>query len=277
MGVRPGQKGHHLNRLTGIETFFFDLDGCIWFGDELAAGAPELVSSLRNSGRRVAFVSNITSATTLDVAQKLERLGIPAAESDVLTPFAILRKHPLLAGSGKVFLLGNALMHRAVADLGVQLTGGPEEADVVVVSRDPELTYGQLAEAARALDAGAKLLALNLDARVPVEGGVYLPGNGAIVAALTTATGVEAEALGKPSRFFFEQALERFGAERQATAMVGDNLDSDIAGGNAAGLLTIHVGGALFSNEEVPPVPDYSVADLQELAELLTESAAVST
>lgn len=269
MGVSPGQKGHHLSRLQRLETFFFDLDGCIWFGDRLAGNAAELVSQLRAEGRNVAFVSNVTSTTADLVAERLTAMGIPTLESQVMTPFTILRQHPLLQGDPNVFLLGNRIIRDALRRAGLQLTDDPAEAQVVVVSRDTDLTYHHLAEACQALYQGASLLALNLDARVPVEGGVYLPGNGSIVAALTTATGVKAEAIGKPSGFFFDRALERFGARRETTAMVGDNLDSDIAGGLAAGLLTVQVGLDKFSQLDEPAVPDYQVADLYELQKLL--------
>lgn len=255
--------------LNQLETLFFDLDGCIWVGDALAPNAAHLVASLREAGKRVAFVSNVTSTTAVLVAERLTGLGIPATEADVMTPFTILPHHPLLQAGARVHLLGNETIRSAIAAWGLELTERPDEADVVVVSRDPSMTYGQLANACRAIYAGAKLIALNLDARVPVGPDDYVPGNGAIVAALTTATGVTAEAIGKPSPFFFEEALAYFGAERGSTAMVGDNLDSDIAGGVAAGLLTIQVGGDSFSQLREPPVPDHRVSDLFELERLL--------
>lgn len=276
MGLGTGPESDNVKRLQGVETFFFDLDGCIWFGDELAPNAPELVQSLRHAGRRVAFVSNITGATAAHVAAKLTRLGIPATEADTMTPFSILTQHPYLQNDPAVFLIGNDAMRNACHDVGVRLTEVPASADVVVVSRDPELTYADLAAACLALQGGAPMLALNLDSRVPVGNGVYLPGNGAIVAALTTATGATVEAIGKPSAYFFDRALERFGAERSTTAMVGDNLDSDIAGGVTAGLLTVQVGDSDFSLAATPPVPHLKVRDLHDLQNMLDLVLAIS-
>ncbi len=273
MGFGAGQEGDNVTRLKGLQTIFFDLDGCIWFGDRLADNADHLVRQLRDAGLNVAFVSNVTSTTASLVAERLTYMGIPAIESQVMTPFTILRQHPLLQGNPAVYLLGNRIIRDALHKAGLMLTDDPAAAEVVVVSRDTDLTYSHLAEACQALYQGASLLALNLDARVPVEGGVYLPGNGSIVAALTTATGVKAEAIGKPSGFFFDRALERFGADRQTTAMVGDNLDSDIQGGRDAGLLTVQVGLDGFSQLEEPAVPDYRVRDLFELEALFKAAA----
>jgi HAD superfamily hydrolase (TIGR01450 family) len=284
MGLGLCKKGNYLNNavpaaqiqaptwnLVAAETFFFDLDGCIWFGDELAPGAAELVAGLRQAGRRVCFVTNITGTTAALVAEKLSSMGIPAAEADVQTPFSILPLHRLVSERSPAFVLGNDIIRAAILDAGIAITDDPAQAQLVIVSRDTALDYTDLAEASQALYGGAALLALNLDARVPIRSGVYMPGNGAIVAALTTATGVQAEAIGKPARFFFEQALLRFGAQRSSTVMIGDNLDSDIAGGTAAGLVTVQVGGDTFSQLENPPVPSFKVADLLELRHLLLD------
>lgn len=255
--------------LAAMETYFFDLDGCIWFGDDLALGAVELVQALRDRGRHVCFVSNVTGTTAELVAEKLTRLGIPTVEADVQTPFSILPLHPLVRTLQPAFVIGNQVIRDAIEDAGIAITDDPERARLVIVSRDTDLTYLDLVNASRPLYAGAPLLALNLDARVPIADGVYVPGNGAIVAALTTATGARMEAIGKPAAFFFDQALQRFNAQRGSTVMIGDTIDSDIAGGAAAGLLTVHVGPNDHSLEACPAVPDIRVADLRELLRLL--------
>lgn len=255
--------------LARIRTVFFDLDGVLWFGTELAPHAAELVRTLRDTGRQVCFVSNVTSSTAAMVAERLESLGIAARAEEVQTPFSILADHPLLADDPPIFLLGNAAIRRVLVDAGFNLTDDPEVSRLVIVSRDTGMCYADLAAAAQALYSGATLLAMNLDMRVPMDGGQLVPGNGAIVAALTAATGVRPAAVGKPDPFYFERALARFGAAPETTVMVGDNLDSDIAGGNRAGLVTVQVGGDGYTLLDEPPVPDYRVADLFELERLL--------
>lgn len=255
--------------LLAMETFFFDLDGCIWFGDELAPGAAELVQALRGVGRHVCFVSNVTGTTAELVAEKLTGLGIPTVEADVQTPFSILALHPLVRTHRPAFVIGNQVIKAAIEETGIAMTDDPERAQLVIVSRDTDLTYLDLVNASQPLYRGAPLLALNLDARVPIADGVYVPGNGAIVAALITATGARMEAIGKPAAFFFDQALERFSAQRDSTVIIGDTIDSDIAGGEAAGLLTVHVGPNDHSLAARPAVPDIRVADLLELRRLL--------
>ena len=251
-----------------IAAVMLDLDGCVWFGPELAPRAAEVVAELRGAGLGVGFLTNISSGTASTIADKLTSLGIPARSEDVLMPIDVLAGHPLLATDPLVYVLGRDEVARAVAEVA-RTTKDEDVADLVVVGRDPDLHYPDLAAAAHVLDRGGRLLALNLDTRVPIEGGRVVPGNGAIAAALTAATGVVAESVGKPSRYFFDVALERFGFDRRTTLMVGDTLDSDIAGGAAAGLVTVQVGGSRFSARDPLPVPDYSLGGLADLPALL--------
>lgn len=251
-----------------VAAVMLDLDGCVWFGHELAPRAAEVVVELREAGLGVGFLTNISSGTTVTVADKLNRLGIPAHHTDVLMPIEALAGHPLMATNPVVYVLGRQEVATAVAGVAATTTDA-DVADLVVVGRDPDLTYDDLAAALHVLNRGGRLLALNLDTRVPIEGGRMVPGNGAIAAALTAASGVAAESVGKPSQYFFSAALGRFGFDRATTMMVGDTLDSDIAGGAASGLLTVQVGRSDFTASAPPPVPDVSIDELADLPDLL--------
>lgn len=243
-----------------IETLFLDLDGCVWFGGVLAEGASEAIARLRERGKRILFVTNVSNATRRGIAAKLSALGVPATGDDVQAPLELLPQHDYLSGEDvTVFALCAAGVSDAIRELGIAVTEEPASADVVVVGRNPKMTYQDLAAATQALCSGARMLALNVDSRVPMEGGVIVPGTGAIVAALHEATGVEAEVIGKPSRFFFDSALRHFGADGGSTVMVGDTLDSDILGGQRAGLRTVLVGGSHYSRLALPPVPDLDI------------------
>ena len=242
----------------------FDLDGCIWFGDRLADGAADLVRDLRASGRSVGFVTNISSGRARHIAEKLSRLGVPASEHDVLMPVEALAAHPRMRDRPRTFVIGQEDLRAAVREL-TEVVTGPERAELVLLSRDPNLRYDDLADALQPLLRGAPLLALNVDLRVPVQNGRILPGAGALAAALTAAAGIEAEVVGKPSRFFLDTALRRFRVVREESIMVGDTLDSDVAGGRAAGLTTVHVGGDLRSLRDPAPVPDLSLPNVLSL------------
>lgn len=250
--------------LSSKRNVLFDLDGCIWFGDVLADGAAELVRDLRDGGRTVGFVTNISSGRNRDVAAKLTRLGIPATPEQVLMPVEALAEHPRMASCPITFVIGQSEVRAAVAKL-TEVTRDPDRAELVLLSRDPRLRYDDLADALQPLLRGAPLLTLNADLRVPAAGGRILPGAGVLAVALATAAGIEAEVVGKPSRFFLDIALRRFGVDREQAVMVGDTLDSDIAGGIAAGVATVHVGGDLRSLHDPAPVPNLSLPNVRAL------------
>lgn len=255
--------------LSGVRSLMFDLDGCVWFGAELAPGAADLMATLRAREIGVGFLTNTSTHDSEFLAGKLTRLGIPAAREDVLSPIDVLADHPLLRSRPPTFVIGSAYVKAAVAR-STEVSEDPEVATLVVLARDPELDYNRISDALHVLNRGGALLALNLDARVPVEGGRFLPGNGAIAAALTTASGVEAQAAGKPAPFFFEAALNRFGFAAATTVMVGDNLDSDIAGARSAGIRSVLVGGDHFSAAYPAPVADLELRGVAEVIDHLT-------
>src|SRR5690606_38405288 len=106
-------------------------------------------------------------------------------------------------------------------------------------------------------DAGAAFIALNTDVRMPVENGDYTAAVGPLVAAIGTLAYKAPEVVGKPSPAFFELGLRRLGMTAHETVMVGDNVETDIKGGKAAGLLSI-----LITASNVRPDADFSQADL---------------
>ena len=121
-------------------------------------------------------------------------------------------------------------------------TGGPLDRrhDAVIVGLDPDVDYWSLAVAMSAVAGGARLIATNADARYPTPSG-FLPGAGAILAALTTATGATPEVIGKPSPAMFAAILEASGIGADEAVVIGDNPDADVVGAHRAGLAAILV------------------------------------
>lgn len=247
---------------SSLRNVLFDLDGCLWFGGRLAPGARKVVELLRARGYRVFFLTNGSGATAAAIAQKLERLGIGASPCQVLAPLEVAHHHPLLRGGARALAVGKPVVEEALRSHGVEVVYDPQQAQVVIVGNWGELSFSDLMPAMAALDRGAQLLALNLDRRVPTEDGV-MPGTGAVVAALMTACPVQAQAVGKPTSFYFEQALARFGVDSGDTVMVGDSPETDIAGGKRMGMATVLIGPAPVTDGQNEP--DLRIENLEEL------------
>ena len=246
--------------------FVFDLDGCVWQGSTLMPGAGDTLTALHRSGRGVAFLTNNSRATGGDVRAKLHGLGLPWVEH-ALTPLEILGQ--VIAerfGPSRVLVIGASELAAVVAAAGHDVIDVADfrKANVVAVGNDFDLSYERLTAAARAAAAGAPLVTPNVDPRLPIENGDFLPGCGAIVAAVTAAAGVTPIVVGKPQPPLFRIALRRLGLAPAQVAMVGDSVESDIAGGRAVGMRTV-----LYAPDGAPAGPaDVVVGSWTELARL---------
>jgi phosphoglycolate/pyridoxal phosphate phosphatase family enzyme len=247
-----------------------DLDGVVWIGREPVPGSPETLASLLEAGKRIVFVTNNPGKLPAAYAERLHELGVEVGAEQIVTAGVVVAR---LAGDaagigGGVFVIGAAPLKEMVAATGARLLEGEEawEAKAVVVSGHRGFDYGELLTAKRALERGAALFATSHDPTMPYPGG-ELPGTGAVLAAVETASGRRAEIAGKPERHLFEIAREALG-ECERVAMVGDRLSSDIEGGRRAGLETILVLSGTTSREEAAaadPAPDFVLENLSGL------------
>src|SRR5207253_2258261 len=176
--------------------------------------------------RGLAFLPNNPRATADDIRRRLWALGITFAEH-TLTPLEIIGE--VIArrfGPSRVLVIGAPELGDVIARAGHEIveTKDYRRATVVAVGNDFDLTYERLTAAARAAAAGAPLVTPNVDPRLPLEGGEFLPGCGALVEAVAVAAGVRPVVVGKPEPPLFRIALERLGLESAATAMVGDSV-----------------------------------------------------
>lgn len=221
--------------LDGYDGVLLDLDGTVVRGAHAVGEAPEVVNELRQAGRAVQFITNNASRAPEDVAEQLTGLGIRTTPQEVLTSgqaAATLLESLLPAGS-TVLVVGAAALVAAVRSVGLQPVAQAAQQPIAVVQgHSPETGWAQLSEACLAIRSGARWVACNIDPTLPTERGL-LPGNGAMVAALQTATGKEPIVAGKPARPLLDTAVNRIGA--QHPLLVGDRLDTDIAGARAAG------------------------------------------
>lgn len=256
--------------LAKYENLLLDLDGCVWVGNAPTPGTPEAVSELRAAGKRLAFVTNDSRRSPEEYVRKLWALGLRASLEEVVTVGGALQHVLVDGGVGKrAYVIGSQAIFRHVSDAGQRIVNRSDrqtEADIVVVAGHDDFDFEELRDATRAILAGAELIAADRDRTFPTEDGMS-PGTGAIVAALEYATGVTAQIVGKPEPQIFRTALDRVGAG--ATLVVGDRLDSDLAGAAAAGLDAAIVLSGVSSRAEaeaaVDPAPVAIADDLHSL------------
>ena len=249
------------------DCLLLDLDGTVFRGHEATAGAVETLASIE---ARTLYVTNNASRGPAEVAQRLHALGFAAVADDVVTSAQSAAN--LLAAQLRpaaiVLVVGTDALAAEVRRVGLKPVRQWSDGPVAVVQgHSPQTSWPDLAEAALAIRSGALWVAANVDLTLPSERGL-LPGNGSMVAALRAATDQEPQVAGKPQPTLLNDALAR---GRFATPLViGDRLDTDIAGANAAGLPSLLVLTGVSTAEDMIRAaawerPDYLAADLRSL------------
>ncbi|MBB5894915.1 HAD-IIA family hydrolase [Kutzneria kofuensis] len=256
--------------LAAYDALLLDLDGTVYRGGEAVPGAVEAIKASRDRGVGIRYVTNNASRKPASVAAHLNELGFQAADEEVSTSSqagaAVLAER--LDQGALVLILGTQALADEVTAVGLTTTREftPEVA-AVVQGHSPDTGWRELCEAALAIRNGALWVACNVDATLPTERGL-MPGNGSMVAALRAATDVEPVVAGKPARPLMDQAIRSAGARKPL--VVGDRLDTDIAGASAAELdaLLVLTGVATPAQVLEAPAglrPRYVSADLSGL------------
>jgi glycerol-1-phosphatase len=249
------------------DCLLLDLDGTVFRGHEATIGAVDALAAVQ---ARTLYVTNNASRSPSEVAQHLVELGFAAEPADVVTSAqsaARLLASQLPSGS-KVLVIGTDALAAEVGNVGLRpVRGWSDDPVAVVQGHSPQTGWSDLAEAALAIRSGALWVAANVDRTLPSERGL-LPGNGSMVAALRTATDSEPQVAGKPAPTLLNDALSRGTFERPL--VVGDRLDTDIAGANAANLPSLlvltGVNNAADMVFAIPEErPDFVAPDLRSL------------
>ena len=218
-----------------------DLDGVVYVGPDAVPGSVEALTSARQAGTAWAFATNNASRTPDEVAAHLRELGLPVDPDEVVTSSqaaAVLVRERLGAGA-RVLAVGGRGVAEACRRAGLEIVDTADDAPAAVVQGyGRHVAWTDLAEATVAVRAGALWIATNTDLTIPTPRGV-MPGNGSLVAAVAAAAGVQPLVAGKPQPHLFTTAARRTGARRPL--VVGDRLDTDIAGAAAAGQASLLV------------------------------------
>ena len=220
------------------DCLLLDLDGTVFRGHEPTPGAVETLAVVRS---RILFVTNNASRGPAEVAKHLCAMGFTAKPDDIVTSAqsaARLLAEQLQPGAA-VLIVGTDALAAEIRKVGLKPVRQWSDGPVAVVQgHSPQTSWPDLAEAALAIRSGALWVAANVDKTLPSERGL-LPGNGAMVAALRAATDSAPQVAGKPEPTLLTDALAR--GKFRTPLVVGDRLDTDIAGANAAGLPSLLV------------------------------------
>ena len=280
----------------------FDMDGVLYRGSQVLPYAKEALDRLRRAGWEVFFATNNSTATRLDYVRRLQTLGL-GGDLDHIVTSAYATAHYLERRVPKpkdVLVIGADGLREEIRAVGIGVRDAdslpgvdpppdaaadgadpgamrrylvslhlPPACDTVVVGLDLHLTYAKIAEAQRAILAGADFVCSNRDRAYPVEGRL-LPGAGTIVAAIEVATGTRALCIGKPEPFLFQEAIRRAGTHADRVVVVGDSTDYDMVAAHRVGATGVLITTGLTEKDALEKAsgeaaPDRVIGSLEEL------------
>ena len=274
---------------TTIDGFVFDLDGTVYLGEVALPGAVDAISTLREQGKRVLFVSNKPLGPRTAYAAKLTRLGIPTSPNDVITSGYVLGYY--LAQhrpDERLYVIGERALQDELRGHGLHVLDEftdqddkeviqPSSVDAIVVAFDRTLDYRKLNTAYQALVNGAHFYATNADKTCPMPGG-GIPDAGGTIAALEHMSGRSLELLaGKPSEVIIEVALSRLGLPANRCMMVGDRLETDIYMGQQAGMQTAVVLTGASTRQQAESMeqpPTFILNNIGEIPGIIAQQSA---
>lgn len=220
------------------DALLLDLDGTVFAGSSALPGA---VDALAAVDVPQFYVTNNASRRAPDVAAHLTDLGFDAVAEQVVTSAqagARMLAQQLPPGS-RALVVGTDGLAQEVREVGIGVTRSADDRPAAVIQGHSTTTdWAILSEAVLAINNGALWVACNVDATLPSERG-FLIGNGSMVAAVANATGQQPLVAGKPAAPLMADAIERSASTRPL--VVGDRLDTDIAGAVAVGVDSVLV------------------------------------
>lgn len=256
--------------LPNIKGLIIDMDGVLWRESEPIGDLPAIFDRIREAGLQLILATNNSTRTIDQYLERFTKFGVTLEASQVITSgqgVGMYLKDQYPDGAN-VYVVGQPGLKKTLASYSLNVVD-EEEQDVqaVVASMDFSLTYDKIKHASMLIRAGSDFIGTNPDPTLPTPHG-FVPGSGTVIGAIEIASGTKAKIIGKPQPTLYKMALKRLGLKPEETLAIGDRLDTDIAGAQAAGIHTALVltgASTLEDAQHFDPQPEIIIQDLQEL------------
>ena len=259
------------NIIAGTECFALDMDGTIYLGDKWIDGAQDFLEAVEKAGKDYIFLTNNSSKNPAVYVEKLHRMGLDITENKVITSGQATISYLKRVFPGRsVFLLGNEMLKDEFREAGIELT--EENPEVVVTAFDTTLDYVKMCRVCDYVRAGLPYIQTHPDYNCPTETG-FIPDAGAIQAFIKASAFRDPDRIiGKPYSDIVDYMIERTGADRMHTAMIGDRLYTDVAAGvnnGLHGILVLSGEAGLGDIDESDVKPELIFDSLKEMIPFL--------
>jgi 4-nitrophenyl phosphatase len=253
-----------------VKGLIIDMDGVLWHDTEPIGDLPGIFEQIRTLDLRFILATNNATRNVEEYLGKLAKFGVHLEPEQVIntsqaTGIFLREKFP---SGAAIYVIGTPSLRKMLQSFGFTIAESKStEVEIVVASLDFSLTYEKLSDASLLIQSGCEFIGTNPDVTLPTPQG-FIPGAGTVVRALEVASGRKATIIGKPEPLLYEIALKRLGTQPEETLAIGDRLETDIAGAQAAGIKTALVlsgASTLEHARQFTPPPDVIVNDFTEL------------
>ena len=261
---------------SNIKALILDMDGVLWSENNPIGDLPRIFQTISEKSLSVALATNNSTRTPNQYIERLKHFGVNNLEPwQIITSSLALATDltRILPERGNVFVIGENGLITALVEAGFNVVDDQNTDDVIAIAVgiDRNISFNKLRCASLLIRKGIPFYGTNPDKTFPTPEGLIL-GTGSLLAALSTATDVTPTIMGKPSPYMIALARKRLKVLPNETLVVGDRLETDIAGGQADGCLTALVLSGVTSLEMVnswQPPPEYIADNLSSLLEIL--------
>jgi len=247
-----------------------DMDGVIYYGEQLLEGASEFVQWLENSGKQYLFLTNASAYTPLGLRRRLGRMGLDIDESKFYT--SALATAKFLSNQAPrcgAYIIGDSGLHTALNEVGISMN--EINPDYVVVGETRDYNYDKIARAINFVENGARLIGTHPELTSPGDDGL-IPAARALLAPIEMVTGRKAYYVGKPNALMMRTGLSMLGVHSSEAAIIGDRMDTDVIAGIESGITTVLVLTGVTTQDNIrkfPYRPKYVFNTIGEIAQRL--------
>ncbi len=225
------------NVINSVRGLILDMDGVLWRDNTPIGDLPVVFAEIQRHGWQVTLATNNATLSAGQYLEKLARFGVWLKSEQIVNSAQATAEylHQKFPQGGPVFLVGEQGLALELSTQG--FFSSDQSPLAVVVGLDRTITYEKLKKAVILIRSGALFIATNPDKTLPTPEGLA-PGAGTFIAAVQAATDVAPVIIGKPEPEMYRLALRRMGLQPEQTLVVGDRLETDIAGAQRLGCRT---------------------------------------
>ncbi len=247
--------------------FICDMDGVIYYENQLLPGVKKFVEWLYQENKKFLFLTNSSERSPKELQLKMNRLGLDIDESHFYTSALSTAAYLAKQKPGcTAYVIGEPGLMNALYSAGIAMND--VNPDYVVVGETNNYNFSSIRKAVILLQNGAQLIGTNSDLTGPGKDGVIMPACRALVAPIELATGKQAYYLGKPNPLMMRCGLNILGCDEEDIAIIGDRMDTDIVAGIESEIDTVLVLSGVTKKEDLerfPYRPQYVLKGVYEV------------